>query len=147
MRSSPCIEPAQLKDAPEIARLTGELGYPITLAETKANLEKILKSTRHFVAVSRGQDDKVLGWVVAERCLSLDSGESAEITGLIVSADAKRMGIGRSLVAAAEQWVTRQGFSSVRVRSNVVRTESHPFYQGVGFQHQKTQHVYVKALS
>ena len=32
------------------------------------------------------------------------------------------------------------------VRSDIVRAESHPFYQRVGYERAKTQHVYRKRL-
>jgi len=39
-----------------------------------------------------------------------------------------------------------RGLESVAVRSNIVRTESHPFYERVGYQRVKTQHAYFKRL-
>jgi hypothetical protein len=32
------------------------------------------------------------------------------------------------------------------VRSNVERVESHPFYEGIGYQRTKTSHIYRKEL-
>ena len=87
-----------------------------------------------------------MGWAVAERRLSLESGERAELTGLVVSASARRMGIGRSLVTAAEQWGSEQGLESMYVRSNIARQESHPFYLDLGYHLKKTQHTYEKPL-
>ena len=72
--------------------------------------------------------------------------EGIEITGLVVSPSARRLGVGRALVAASEAWASRLGFSSIRVRSNVSRAESHPFYRRIGFSLTKTQHVYQKSL-
>jgi hypothetical protein len=37
-----------------------------------------------------------------------------------------------------------QGLAVVTVRSNVVRVESHPFYERLGHVRGKTQHVYTK---
>ena len=76
----------------------------------------------------------------------LESGESAELTGLVVASAARRLGVGSALVAAAEEWARANGFSSLRVRSNVTRAESHPFYEKLGFERAKTQHAYRKAL-
>ena len=39
-----------------------------------------------------------------------------------------------------------RGLPEVSVRSNVVREESHPFYERLGYTRAKTQHVYRKAL-
>lgn len=50
-------------------------------------------------------------------------------------------------MASAEGWALSSGFSSIRVRSNVTRAESHPFYERLGFARTKTQHVYSKTLA
>ena len=84
--------------------------------------------------------------MVVERHCSLESGEQAELAGLVVSSDARRLGVGRALVAAAEAWTRAAGFPTLRVRSNVLRAESHAFYRSVGFVPVKTQHTYEKSL-
>ena len=38
------------------------------------------------------------------------------------------------------------GDSPIVVRSNVVRPESHPFYEKIGYERKKTQHVYARSL-
>jgi len=137
-----------MEDAAGIARLSTELGYPATVEQTRTTLGCLLESSRYFVAVAvaRAEDGTLLGWITAERRMSLESGETSEITGLVVTAPARRSGIGMALVASAEQWALGEGFTCISVRSNVVRTESHPFYQGIGFRPTKTQHVYEKLL-
>lgn len=141
------ILPAQDTDAAEIARLSLELGYATTIDQTRSALRQIAQSPRHFAVVASAGAGALLGWAVAERRLTLESGETVELTGLVVAASARRLGVGRSLVAAAEHWALENGFSSIRVRSNVTRTASHPFYERLGFARTKTQHVYQKALS
>jgi GNAT superfamily N-acetyltransferase len=65
---------------------------------------------------------------------------------LVVDADARRSGAGRSLVAAAERWGAARGLPQIAVRSNVVRAEAHPFYERLGYERWKTQHAYRKPL-
>jgi GNAT superfamily N-acetyltransferase len=146
MNASLCIVPAAIEDAAEIARLSFELGYPKTTEQVRAALERMLMSPAYFVVVAKAGGDALLGWIAVERRLMLESGDMAEITGLVVSATARRLGVGRALMAAAERWARDQGFDEIRVRSNIARGESHAFYQGVGFQKAKTQHVYTKAI-
>jgi len=38
------------------------------------------------------------------------------------------------------------GSNNIVVRSNVVRPESHPFYEKIGYERKKTQHVYARSL-
>jgi GNAT superfamily N-acetyltransferase len=141
------IVPARETDAAEISRLSLELGYQAGVDETLASLGQMLGSPRYVVVVASAGSGALLGWAAAERRLMLETGESVEITGLVVAASARRMGVGRALVAAAEQWARGNGFSSIRVRSNVARAESHPFYEKLGYERAKTQHAYRKALS
>lgn len=136
---------AKLTDVPAITQLVTELGYPSTTQEMRARLEKLLPDPRHFIAVAvRG--DETLGLVAAERRLVLESGESIEIVGLVVAERARKQGIGGILVAAAEDWARGQGVPAMRVRSNVTRTQSHPFYESLGYARKKTQHVYAKQV-
>jgi GNAT superfamily N-acetyltransferase len=140
------IVPAQNTDAAEIARLSIELGYPAIEDETRAALTKLLKSPRHFAVVAADRTGQLIGWAAAERRLTLESGEIMELTGLVVAVSARRLGVGKALVSAAERWALQEGFLSIRVRSNATREESHPFYTGIGFQRTKMQHVYKKSL-
>jgi len=140
------VRPARPDDATEITRLSVELGYPASLAAITANLATLLASARYLVSVA-DQGSRLLGWAVVERRLSLESGERAELTGLVVSASVRRTGIGKALVSAAEQWGSEQGLTSIYVRSNVARQESHPFYLGLGYARKKTQHTYEKRLA
>lgn len=140
------IRLAQLTDAGELGRLTSELGYAGTAAEITARLTMLLASSRHRVLVAEAGTLGLSGWVVIERRMALESGERAEISGLVVSDATRRTGVGRALVRAAEHWATRQGLTAVCVRSDVIRQASHPFYENLGYHRIKTQHVYNKTL-
>ena len=50
------------------------------------------------------------------------------------------------LVRAAEDWARTLGVGEVFVRSNIVREQSHPFYESSGYERTKTQHVYRRRL-
>ncbi len=141
------LRTATLADTAEINRLTGQLGYTATEAETSQWLTWLLQSAHHQVIVATNDTSStLLGWIVVERRVTLESGIKAEITGLVVSTAARRTGVGRTLVRAAETWVIREGLNSIGVRSNVKRVESHLFYQGLGFTQQKTSHYYSKTV-
>lgn len=135
-----------LEDASELARLDEELGYAAQPAEMRERLGVLAKLESHFVAVAE-ENAGLLGWIHAEQRLSLETGTKAEIVGLIVDGKARRKGVGRLLVGAAEAWAARRGLTSVVVRSNAARQESHAFYPGLGYRHSKTQQVYTKPLS
>jgi ribosomal protein S18 acetylase RimI-like enzyme len=138
------IRIAQAGDAAQIARLSGELGHPVSDEEMGRRLALLLASSAEVVFVADSEDQQLLGWVAVTTRLALQVSAKAEITGLVVGAAARRMGVGRALVAASEDWAARGGFESLAVRSNIRRTESHLFYRSAGFSLHKTQHVYRK---
>lgn len=139
------IRHAQVADAVEMARLSGELGYPISSAEMTQRLAVLLPNERHYVAVA-ADGDRLLGWMHVEHRFSIQGGDRAELMGLVVDPNARHHGVGRQLVEVAENWARAQGLFSVTVRSNAARKQSHPFYESLGYSRNKTQHVYSKVV-
>jgi GNAT superfamily N-acetyltransferase len=140
------IRPALAADASAIARLATELGYPTSAEQIGARLDALLPSESHFIAVAE-IDSGVVGWVAAEDRMLLESGRRAELVGLVVAANTRRSGVGKALVREAESWARQRGLATIGVRSNVVRLESHPFYESLGYTRSKTQHAYSKRLA
>ncbi|BDU15056.1 GNAT family N-acetyltransferase [Lysobacter auxotrophicus] len=137
---------ARIGDAAELARLSAQLGYPQSADAFERRLRRLLISADHPVIVATDDDARLLGFIAIERRLMLETGERVEIVGLVVDESARRRGIGQSLVDAALDWARGIGVGEVMVRSNVARDQSHPFYEGAGFERIKTQHVYLKRV-
>lgn len=138
--------PVRAGDTAEVARLAGELGYPVDTQAMAARLDELMGDPRHCVLVLDGEGH-LAGWIAAERRLSLEVSERVEITGLVVDGSTRRGGAGRTLIAAVEAWAAGQGIDVVVVRSNVQRQAAHPFYERLGYERQKSQHVYGKRLN
>lgn len=134
-------------DAAAIARLVCEMGYTATAGEVTERLAIMLADDRYLLLVAVDPNGGLVGLINAERRLNIESGISFEITGLVVSAHVRRLGVGTALVAAAERWAVAQRASQLRVRSNIVRAEAHGFYAQCGYVIQKTQHCYAKSMS
>ena len=132
-------------DAEAIARLTEQLGYSATPEAVRARLHAAAQGQQDvFVAEEEG---RVAGWLHIVGCERLQSAPFAEIAGLVIDEAYRAQGVGTALIEAAEAWARQQGFSTVRVRSNVVRDSAHGFYERRGFQRTKTQHVFDKVLA
>lgn len=141
------IRPVRAADAPRLTGLLAQLGYPSDLDAVTSRLAGIMNSATQQVLVAGPADDsRIDGYIRVERRLGLEQDELVEITGLVVDSAARRSGVGRTLVNAAEQWALQQGLHTVVVRSNVVRPESHPFYEGIGYERKKTSHTYRKEV-
>lgn len=140
------IRRARPTDAVRIASLSNQLGYRLTNDEYRKRIEALAGDPDHVVrVVDRG--DEVIGWLHAFICPPLMAGREVEIGGLVVDEAHRGRGIGRSLMAEAEQWARTRGCTAIRVRSNTVRTEAHVFYKRQGYEALKTQYVFRKRRS
>jgi predicted N-acetyltransferase YhbS len=136
---------ARPDDVDALTALAAELGYAAATGGVAERLARFaLRPDDHAVYVAH-DDDRVVGWIHVGRRETLETPARAEILGLVVNTDRRRAGVGRTLVDAAEIWAAVQGLREVVVRSNVVRPDSHPFYERIGYARVKTQHVYLKA--
>ena len=142
------VRRAREADAAELARLSGQLGYPADAALMGERLVRIGARADHAVFVAaRDVAPGLLGWIHVACGIHLESGESAEILGLVVDAAIRRGGVGRRLVEAAEQWSGAAGMARIVVRSNAARTEAHSFYPAMDYVLAKTQRVYVRSFA
>jgi GNAT superfamily N-acetyltransferase len=125
--------------------LVEELGYPATEREVSARLARVLAEPAQavFVAEERGE---IRGWVHVLEFLSLASEPAGLIAGLVVDARARRAGVGRGLVTAAEDWARARGLTSMRLRSRVARSGARAFYERIGYAVAKKQLQFRKEL-
>ena len=63
-----------------------------------------------------------------------------------MDAGARRLGVGKALVLAAEEWAHGHGCVTMRVRSNMKRVEAKPFYERLGYRVVKSQYVFEKIV-
>jgi GNAT superfamily N-acetyltransferase len=132
------IRPALSIDAPELAALTGELGYPSTAGELERRVEPLLGDPSHLLLVAVGADDRAVGWLHATVRRQLDSDDFVEVVGLVVGASQRGAGVGAQLLARAEAWAVGHGVALVQLRSNVIRERAHGFYLRAGYERVKT---------
>lgn len=139
------IRPADERDVAQIASLAGELGYPTSPADMAERVAAISGRADHalFVAEENGE---CTGWVHVCLTDSIDTGRRAEILGLVVTEGRRGSGTGTALIRRAEEW-SAAVCDRIRVRSNVVRTRTHGFYERLGYKTTKSQKVFDKDLA
>jgi len=124
------------------------LGYPAKIEAIEARLKRMIEHDEHVVFVAeKAPDEVVVGWIHAAEQEILEAGCLCEIKGLVVAEGERGRGAGRHLIEAVERWALARGLDEVSVRSNVVRVESHLFYERMGYARFKTQHAYRKRLA
>ncbi len=140
------IRRARSADAPQLAVLTGQLGYPATTAQVRERLRAIKPASQNAVFVADSANDGVIGWLHVSKDALLEVEIRAEVNGLVVAEGQRSLGAGAQLLAAAEEWARKHGCKSMSVRSNVIRERAHKFYERNGYEHYKTQRSFRKPL-
>lgn len=140
------IRRAKKADAPRLADLAGQLGYPATPAQLRERFRRIQPASQHAVFVAESAKVGVVGWLHVSRQPLLEEELRAEVNGLVVADGQRSLGAGARLLAAAEAWARKRGCKGMSVRSNVLRERAHKFYERNGYEHYKTQKSFRKPL-
>jgi GNAT superfamily N-acetyltransferase len=133
-------------DAPHVADLTTQLGYPTDAGEARDRLASLEQRPDDHAALVAEEAGRVVAWVHVELERSLASGTSANIGGLVVDEAHRSSGVGAELLAAAEHWASDRGVDRMVVRSRVARERAHRFYEREGYAIMKTSHIFEKRL-
>jgi len=160
------VRAATLADAADIARLSGQLGYPATPEEVAHRLRQIEGDATHAVYVARFAGEElpdlgigaartsstsaatspVIGWIHVHVCHGLVSDSCVEIAGLVIDEHHRSHGVGHVLMTQAEQWARENACREIRLRSNIIRAGAHAFYDKLGYEMFKTQKAFRKFL-
>src|SRR3978361_2106500 len=108
-------------DSDAVNGLSRQLGYPISLDQTKDCMANVLAIADHvaFVAIA---EEKIIGWIHGFKTLHLVGKPFIEIGGLVVEKNYRNKKVGRKLVEQIIKWSINKNVAFVRVRSNVIRT-------------------------
>ena len=139
------IREAVSDDATALTGLSNQLGYTITEASTKQNLEVISGHEGEILLVAM-HEKELVGWIHVFQTTRLEAGSFCEIGGLVVNDKHRRMGVGKLLVEQAKYWCLRSTTRTLRVRCNIKRIEAHAFYEALGFAEHKQQKIFEMTL-
>ena len=140
------IRVATRADAEELAKLSGQLGYPADASTIVQRLDGVTSHHAGVVLVAVDERTVPCGFAHVEPRRPLIAEPFAELAALVVSETARGQHVGSALLAAAEAWAREQGFANMRVRSNVIRERAHRFYLREGYVEKKRQAVFLKQL-
>ena len=124
-----------------VQQLMHELGYPLDEKELLFNVNMI--NQRNGIILVAELDGKVVGCLSAVINVSLAEGMFGEIVSLVVSKKYRGLGIGKSLVIQAEDWL-KPKVGKIRIRANTIRLKAHKFYKLLGYKEVKTQKSFIK---
>jgi predicted N-acetyltransferase YhbS len=139
------IRPVDAADAEAVAGLSGELGYPVSVAAMAERI-RIYAGLQDRVVFVACREDVVVGWIDIGIVHHLQAEPAGEIGGMVVASGCRGERIGAKLVAQAEEWVAARGVTRVVVRSQIAREAAHRFYLREGYERTKTSAVFSKTL-
>ena len=93
------LRPMVAADAPIVADLATQLGYPSSPDEVATRFEELHRRDDDEVLVATDAEDTPIGWVHVARVAALESGPMALIGGLVVDDAHRSSGVGGELLA------------------------------------------------
>src|SRR5690349_17081127 len=97
-------------DLGNVNHLSHQLGYSLSLTETRVQMEQILSKEDHIAYVAILQE-KVVGWIHGFISLTIESKPFAEIGGLVVDKKYRGKGIGNGLVNKVKEWACEKNIA------------------------------------
>ena len=140
------IRDASAADADALAALSTQLGYAADATAMAGRLRDLAGCDDGILLVAESGDGRVCGLARALQQHFVVDAPFVELAALVVDDTARSEGVGAALLASVERWARGQGFTSVHVRSNVIRERAHRFYLREGYAEWKRQAVFVKRL-
>jgi GNAT superfamily N-acetyltransferase len=128
-------------DAFWIAGLSDQLGYKSTNDKIVNRLRNITANKDHNIYVAE-YNNKVIGWIHAFYVLRVESDPFVEIGGMVVDERHRKQGIGTALTVKVIEWAEKRKVRKIRVRCNTTRSETHKFYERLGFTETKEQKIF-----
>lgn len=130
------IRPFRDSDFDEWLRLSAALFPGHTPAELARGQREFLARTDAGVFIATRDDDSICGFVeVASRPYAdgCDTSPVGFIEAWFVDPDMRRAGVGRALLAAAEDWARARGYSEMASDALLDNTISHRAHEGAGY--------------
>ena len=143
---APILRHARLEDAARIAELCGQLGYPSTREQLDRRLHQVVAHDGNAVMVAETRDGEIAAVLDIFVVWGITSDVHAELAAFVVDERFRSRGIGRLLLAYAEDWAREKGCKEIGLRSNVIRDRAHIFYESLEYRHIKTQKAFRKRL-
>jgi len=128
---SPLIEPAIAEDEAAVVALWHACGLTRPWNDPHADFALALSGAASTIFVARGE-----GMIEGSVMVGFD-GHRGWVYYLAVSTDQRRTGLGRALMAAAEDWLRARGAPKLQLMVREDNAAALDFYQALGLERQK----------
>ena len=128
------IRAAKAKDSAVLADLLDQLGYPASASKVAERFGRLAEMASEKMLVAE-RNGNVIGLISVHLTMLLHTDANlCRITSLAVDQAARRQGVGRMLIQAAERWAWSRDCAVIELTSSDHRTEAHRFYAACGYQ-------------
>ena len=139
------IKEIQLSNAAGIQQISQEdLGYECSLSLVEEKIKSLNTNREQVFVVCK--DNIVAGYIHVEKYDTLYFETMCNVLGLAVKKEFQKMGIGKQLLSAGENWAKENGIKYMRVNSGISRVEAHQFYKHMGYESEKEQLRFIKKI-
>jgi GNAT superfamily N-acetyltransferase len=130
------IRPPRSEDAPAIADLLGQLGYPASPADVLARVAALGRHPDVVFFVAASEADSPIGLATGYVIPVVHNDDPvAVLSALVVDEKHRRSGVGRRLVEAVHTWARQRDAYRVTVSTGLARAGAHGFYERLGYEH------------
>jgi GNAT superfamily N-acetyltransferase len=121
-------------DAPDLARLITQLGYPTSRDGIEKRMAVLARLPGHGIFVAE-RNGRIVGLVGAylDYALEID-GAYGRLMGLVVDEAFRGRGIGARLMEWIEGWLRDRGATRLTLTSGKQRIDAHRFYRNLGYE-------------
>lgn len=134
-------------DISSMPELVEELRYKMSRDEIKNIYHKLVNDDCNALYVIESNDQKVVGWVHVATYTTLSVDRMAIVLGIVVSQAYQGAGLGKLLMEKAELWALNKGCRGLRLYSNITRSETHKFYNSLGYEVKANSLLFVKQFN
>lgn len=126
------IRPYAPADTADLSLLMADLGYPSTPEQVAQRMQSM--SPDYYYTIVAEEQGRVVGFIgivilpVYEYSIPI-----GWILALSVAEGHRRKGIGKGLIAAAEDHLRSRGIEDLRLHSGLQREDAHEFYTRLGY--------------
>jgi GNAT superfamily N-acetyltransferase len=126
------LRSAQPGDAPAIAALFTDEGYPAGPSDILTRLERFATPDSRVVVAEH--DAAILGFIAVHAMARFEHGDRiVRILALVVDAGARERGVGRALMGEAERFGREVGAAFVELTAGHHRPEARHLYESLGY--------------
>lgn len=134
-------------DGAAIKPLLDQLGYALDVAEIERRIARIAGSDGHCLVLAEDAAGAPMALLHVYGRDALEKPPEAVVQALVVRDWLRGLGLGRAMMARAEEWTAARGYRHVALSSQTSRDGAHAFYGSLGYTLYATSHQFRKEIS